>query len=87
MHCSMFAIIPILLGQVALCFSGIIFRIRNSRGTWVPQSVKHLTLDLGAGHDLTRHEFKLHIRLTLSLFRILSLRSSPTCLLALNINK
>ena len=27
------------------------------------QSVKHLTLHFGSGHDLTVHEFKPHIRL------------------------
>ena len=29
-----------------------------SRGTWVAQSVKHLTLDFSSGHDLTVREFK-----------------------------
>ena len=32
-----------------------------SWGTWVAQSVKHLTLDFGSGHDLTVHEFEPHI--------------------------
>ena len=32
------------------------------RGTWVAQSVKHLTLDFGLGHDLTVCEFESHIR-------------------------
>ena len=27
------------------------------------QSVKHLTLDFGSGHDLTVHETETHIRL------------------------
>ena len=31
---------------------------KNSRGTWVAQSDKHLTLDFGSGHDLTVHEFE-----------------------------
>ena len=30
---------------------------------WVAQSVKHLTLDFGSGHDLTIREFEPHIRL------------------------
>ena len=29
-----------------------------SRGTWVAESVKHLTLDCGSGHDLTVCEFE-----------------------------
>ena len=32
-------------------------------GAWVGQLVKHLTLDLSSGHDLTVLEFKLHIEL------------------------
>ena len=32
-------------------------------GIWVAQLVKHLTLDLGSGHDLTAHEFEPHIGL------------------------
>ena len=28
------------------------------RGTWVAESVKHLILDFGSGHDLMVHEFK-----------------------------
>ena len=31
------------------------------RGAWVAQSVKHLTLDFGSGHDLKFHETKLHV--------------------------
>ena len=33
------------------------------RGSWVAQSVKHLTLDFSSGHDLTVREFKLHLGL------------------------
>ena len=33
------------------------------QGAWLAQSVKHLTLDLGSGHDLTVREFKPHIGL------------------------
>ena len=29
-----------------------------SRGTWVAQSVEHLTFDFGSGHDLVVHEFE-----------------------------
>ena len=32
-------------------------------GAWTSQSVKHLTLGLGSGHDLTAREFKPLIRL------------------------
>ena len=31
------------------------------RGAWVAQSVKHLTLDFGSGHDLAIWEFKPRI--------------------------
>ena len=33
------------------------------QGARVAQSVKRLTLGFGSGHDLTVHEFELHIRL------------------------
>ena len=36
---------------------------KNSWGTWVSQSVKHPTLGLGAGHDLTVRGFEPLIRL------------------------
>ena len=32
-----------------------------SRGTWVAQSVKQLTLDFRSGHDLTVHKIELCI--------------------------
>ena len=32
-------------------------------GAWVAQSVKHLTLDFGSGHDLLVHEFEPHVLL------------------------
>ena len=35
----------------------------SSRSTWLAQSVKRLTLDLGSGHDLTVREFKPHVGL------------------------
>ena len=35
----------------------------RSWGAWVAQSVKHPTLDLSSGHDLTVCEFEPHIRL------------------------
>ena len=31
----------------------LLFKGLKVWGTWVVQSVKHLTLDLGSGHDLT----------------------------------
>ena len=31
---------------------------RDTGDTWVAESVKHLILDFGSGHDLTVHEFK-----------------------------
>ena len=38
--------------------------VRNlCRGTWVAQSVKHLTLDFGSGHDLMVCEFEPCVRL------------------------
>ena len=37
------------------------FKNSNSWGAWVAQSVKHPTLDLGSGHDLTVHGFELCI--------------------------
>ena len=33
------------------------------RGTWVAQSVEHLTLDFGSSHDLMVCEFKPHMGL------------------------
>ena len=38
-------------------------RLHKMRGTWVIQSVEHLTLAFGSGHDLTVHEFQPCIRL------------------------
>ena len=35
----------------------------GKRGAWVAQSVKHLTLDFGSGHDLMVPEFKPRIGL------------------------
>ena len=32
-------------------------------GAWVAQSVNHLTLDFGSGHDLTVCGFQPHVRL------------------------
>ena len=36
---------------------------RNSKGAWVAQSVKWLTLDFSSGHDLTVPEIEPHIGL------------------------
>ena len=35
----------------------------KARGTWVAQSVKHLTLGFGSGHDLMIRGFEPHIRI------------------------
>ena len=35
----------------------------KTRGTWVAQSVEHLTLDLGSGHDLTICKVEPYVRL------------------------
>ena len=42
-----------------ICKMGVLGTIKSSksRGTWVAQSVKHLTPDFGASHDLTVLEF------------------------------
>ena len=39
------------------------FKVAGIWGAWVAQSVKPLTLDFCSGHDLTVHEFELHLRL------------------------
>ena len=35
--------------------------IKTYRGTWVSQSVEHLTLDFGSGHHLTVPETEPHV--------------------------
>ena len=78
--------LPLLL---ALCsFS----KINRHWGAWVAQLVKHPTLDLGPGHDLTVGEFEPRIRLcTISDWHSVSpsLCPSPACALSLplKINK
>ena len=65
-----------------------------ARGAWVPQLVKHLTLDFSSGHDLMAHEFKPHIRLCTDsvespwdfLSHFLSSHSQLTCSLALSLS-
>ena len=37
--------------------------LNSPGGTWVAQSVEHLTLDFGSGHDLTVCGFKSHVGL------------------------
>ena len=49
-------------------------------GTWVAQSVKHPTLDLGSGHDLTVCGFKPHIRSVLTVWSLLGILSFPLSL-------
>ena len=36
----------------------------KKRGAWGAQSIKHLTLDFGSGHDPTVHEIELHTELS-----------------------
>ena len=52
------------------------------------QSVKHLILDLGSGHDLRAHEIKLHSTKTAwdSLSPFLSVPSLRVCTLCFKIN-
>ena len=61
------------------------------RGNWVAQSVKHLTLGFGSGHDLMVHEFEpCTISAGLawdSLFPSLSLCPSCSPSISLRINK
>ena len=66
----------------------------NSRGTWVAQPGKHLTLDFGFSHDLTVRGFAPHIRRCAKAGGLLgrvsltcSLSASPTRALALSQNK
>ena len=41
-------------------YSGILLSHKKNEilGAWVAQSVKHLTLDLGSGHDLAVHKIR-----------------------------
>ena len=56
-----------------------------SRGAWVAQSVKRLTLDFGSSHDLTVCEFEPHVRLgILSLSLSLPLPCSLSLSLKIN---
>ena len=40
-----------------------IYVLKVHRGAWVAQSVRHLTLDPGSGHDLMVGEFEPHVGL------------------------
>ena len=42
--------------------TGCVSENAASQGAWVTQSVKHPTLDLGSGHDLTVCEFEPCVR-------------------------
>ena len=63
------------------------------RGTWVAQSVKHLALDFGSGHDLTVHEFEPHVGLHATVSSLLGIHTLPPTsaplplILSLKINK
>ena len=67
----------------------------QSWGTWVAQSVEHLTLDLSSGHGLTPHEIQLLIRLCAesaepawdSLFLSLSASALLACSLSLPLSQ
>ena len=50
-------------------------KLINFRGAGVAPSVKHLTLDLGSGYDLTVHEFDPHIGFTLTVWSLLGILS------------
>ena len=50
-------------GPVPARLFTVILKSSNTWGTWVTQSVKHLTLDFNSGHDVTIHEFEPHIGL------------------------
>ena len=41
----------------------LLLEYSKAGGTWVAQSVKHLTLDFGSGHDLMVYDIKPHIGL------------------------
>ena len=47
------------------------------RSTWVAQSVKHPTLDLGSGHDLTVYEIKPTSGSTLTAQSLLGILTLP----------
>ena len=54
-------------------------------GTWVAQSIKRLTLDLGSGHDLTVHGIQLYMGLGI-LSLPLSAPPLHTCVLSLSLS-
>ena len=73
--------------------------VNASRGTWVAQSVKRLTLAFGSGHDFTVREVEPHVRLPAGIFvepawdslsLLLPLQAPPSSLarsLSLKVNK
>ena len=58
---------------------------RMSRDAWVPQSVKHLTLDLSSGHDLS-HESEPCMRRVRLRFLPLLLRLARACAHSLSLS-
>ena len=49
----------------AFSLKELLFLHFNSGGAWVAQSVKHLTVDLGSGHDVTvARGMEPHVRLS-----------------------
>ena len=64
------------------------FPVPKSGGSWGPQSVEHLTLDLGSGGDLTVPEFEPRVGLcTDSTELVWNSLSLPCSLRSLDINK
>ena len=51
--------------------------IKNKRGAWVSQSVKHPTLDFCSGHGLTVGEIEPHIGLLSTAWSLLGILSLP----------
>ena len=52
-------------------------------GDWVTQSVKHLTLDFGSGHDLTVHGFEPHVSMEPAWDSLSPSLSAPLSMLSL----
>ena len=63
------------------------FKLFAMWGAWVAQSVKHLTLDLGSGHDLTSLFMSSSPALgsMLTVWSLLGIASLPSCFLSLSL--
>ena len=53
-------IVKFLISLKSLEFEQLIIKNLIRRDAWVAQSVEHLTLDFGSGHDLTVHGIQPH---------------------------